>query len=92
MIYARSTSGVTFVILEPENLKQLKLGSPIAGPDGKVFILYTPDIVQFADKLKENGMDFSTLPEILDECKSLPEVNREENLVQILGKKDPYVN
>lgn len=92
MIYAVSATGVTFIILEPGNLERLKAGAPIAGPDGKVFLLYTPDIVKFADRLKENDLDFSTLPEILEECKDLPEVRRRDNMVQILGKKDQYAN
>ena len=80
MIYFTSKNGQHFMILEPGNLDRLQAGEPLKTPDGKIVVLFTPDMPWTMKQLEqifaraEKTMTPAEFDRILKEGMKRPEV------------------
>lgn len=68
MLYMTTEHGQKLVILETQNLEELKKGHPAITPDSSVIVSWTPDPVWLADKIMEAGSDAAMVAKLIDEC------------------------
>lgn len=73
MIYMTGDGGVKIIILESQNLDEMRKGRPAKTPDGTVLIAWTPDPVWLADKLMESDGDPIAIGKLIDEAGKRPE-------------------
>ena len=73
MIYMTGTDGLHIVILDTQNLEELKKGRPATSPGGKVLIAWTPDIAWLAAELSKTGGDGPDVGRLIDESRNRPE-------------------
>jgi hypothetical protein len=73
MLYLTTTDGRKIVILEPENVDEIRKGRPAVTPDKSVIITYAPDPVWLADKILDAGNDAAAIAKLIDECSKRPE-------------------
>lgn len=64
MIYFNTRYGQHMIILEPENLEELKAGQFAHTPNKAVLIVYTPDAEWLGEQLIANADNLT--PELLD--------------------------
>lgn len=72
MIYL-SGDGFKLIVLEPENLEEIKKGRPVVSPDKSVMIAWTPDPVWLADKIMDSEGDAALICKLIDEAAKRPE-------------------
>lgn len=101
MIYAVTKHGQFLVVLEPGNLDRLRVGGSVKSPDGTIMIVFSPDIMWTAARIREaveaNGtIDAETVDKILVDSQHRPEVKERpyHHLDIISGKleKDDHQN
>jgi len=74
VIYLQSKDGaVKIIVLEANNLEQIRQGRPAKTPDGSVLIAYTPDPVWLADKLMDTDGDAGAVAALIDEAAKRPQ-------------------
>lgn len=61
------------IVLETQNLEQLKQGRPLKTQDGTVVLAWTPDIVWLADKICDTGGDGAAIGRLIEEAAKRPE-------------------
>lgn len=66
-------NGVKIVVLETENVEELKKGRPAKTPDGSVLICWTPDPEWLAEQIKSSGGDGKRIGELIDESTRRPQ-------------------
>lgn len=77
MIYMTGNDGeLHIVVLETENLDELKKGRPARSPDGKVVIAWTPDPAWLTEQIRNSGGDPKKIAQAIDECAKRPQKDR----------------
>lgn len=80
MLYLKSSDDkLKIVILESDNLDEIRKGRPAKTPDGAVLIAWTPDPLWLTEKLIATDGDAATIGRLIDEASQRPEAGPRPN-------------
>lgn len=73
MIYLNFGDDNRILVLETENLEEIKKGRPIATPDGLVAVAWTPDPEWLAQQIMNSDGTIGTIAKLVDESTKRPQ-------------------
>lgn len=88
MLYMQGTNGTKVIVLETENLEEIRKGHPAHTPDDSVVIAWTPDPEWLAARILASDGDAVAIGKAIDEAAKRPQAPlrpRHETNVHKLG-------
>lgn len=74
MLYMTGGMGeVSIIVLETENLENIKAGKPATTPDGRIVIAWTPDPEWLAQQIATSNGDGRGIGQLIDESAKRPQ-------------------